>query len=327
MGYQVMIIGLDQVGASIGLALANAEGDVTRLGHDANRSLVKQAEEMQAIDKAVAWPRRAVKDVDLLILSVPASEVKDYLQNLGPLLKEGALIIDTGGIKSLAFEWASDYLPEGRHFVAAMPVIGPASLEHDPFEQSEPRADLFEDGLLAISATPDTPENLLAVAINLAKLLDAQPFFIDQDEHDAAVAATDDLPTLLSAALLHASTRSPSWRELQRLAGQTFAFATQLIQLRPPKQAQKRFVLNREKVLAKLDAILEELTRLRSLLASEDEDALEEYLEQADHARFAWLDARSKADWANQDLQAPEQLVDTGFVSKFLGFRSRKDQS
>jgi prephenate dehydrogenase len=327
MSYQIMIIGLDQIGASIGLALANAEGDVKRLGYDADKKQMKQALEINAIDEAVTWPRRAIKNIDLLILAVPGNEVQDYLENLGPLFKEGALIIDTGGVKSLAFEWASSYLPSGRYFVAATPIVGPASLELVPFEPGEARADLFQDGLLAISTSTETPENLLAVAINLARLLDAQPFFIDQNEQDAVIAATDDLPTLLSAALMHSSAESSSWREHQRLAGQTFAFATHLVQLRPPKQVQNRFALNREKVLAKLDGIIDELVRLRLLLAGEDEDTLERYLEEANQARFSWLDLRSKADWIGQDLHPSEKIGETGLIRKFLGFRSYKNKS
>jgi len=324
MGYQVMIIGLDQVGASIGLALANAEGDVRRLGYDADKALAKQALEAGGIDEVISQPRRSIKDVDLLILSIPTSEVEVYMESMGPLLKEGALILDTGGIKSLAFAWASSYLPPGRYFIAATPVVGPASLELAPFEPGEPRADLFQDGLLAISVSPELPENALAVAINLAKLLGAQPFFIDQDEQDAAIAATDDLPALLSAALLHASTRSASWRELQRLAGPTFAFATQLIQVRPPKQAQKRLALNREKVLVKLDAVIEELTRLRTLLTSDDTGALESYLDQADRSRFAWLDARAKSDWAAQEMRSPKGMIEGTFFGNLFGLSSRK---
>ena len=327
MGYQVMLIGLDQIGASIGLALANAEGDVKRLGYDAEKALAKAAHEAGAIDEVISQPRRAIKDVDLLILSIPTSEVGVYLESIGALLKEGALVLDTGGIKSLAFEWAASYLPEGRHFIAATPVVGPASLEQAPFEPGEPRGDLFQDGLLAISISPETPENALAVAINLAKLLGAQPFFIDQDEQDAAIAATDDLPALLSAALLQASTRSSSWRELQRLAGQTFAFATQLVQVRSPKQAHKRLVLNREKVLSKLDDVIEELSRLRLLLESDDTDTLEEYLDQADRSRFAWLDARARSDWAAQEMKSAKVTPEGGFFGNLFGISPRKGKN
>jgi prephenate dehydrogenase len=324
MAYEVMIIGLDQVGASIGLALANAEGELRRVGYDADKSTGKQALELGAIDELLSHPRRAIKHVDLVILSIPTSDVELYLETLGPTLKEGALVLDTGGIKSLAFEWAKDFLPEGRHFIAAMPVVGPKSLEEAPFTPGQPSAELFQDGLLAITNLPQTPESALAVAVNLATLLGAQPFFIDPDEHDAAIAATDDLPALLSAALLRAATRSPSWRELQRLAGQTFAFATQLVGVRSPTQAQKRIALNREKVLSKLDVIIEELNLLREHVAEEDGQALSEYLDQADRSRFTWLDARNKADWSLQDMTQGQSLGGLGFFGNLFGISSRE---
>lgn len=327
MAYEVMIIGLDQVGASIGLALANAEGELRRIGFDADKAIGRQAKEMGAIDEFISNPRRAIKHADLVIFSIPTPEVEIYLENLGPMMKEGGLVLDTGGIKSLAFEWAKNFLPEGRHFIAAMPVVGPKSLEETPLDPGEPRADYFKDGLLAITTSPNTPESALAVAVNLATLLDAQPFFIDPDEHDAVIAATDDLPPLLSAALLHAAIRSPSWRELQRLAGQTFAFATQLVAVRTPTQAQKRIVLNREKVLSKLDVVIEELNRLRTLLAQEDSDALSEYLDQADRSRYAWLDARMKADWSLQDMNQTESMGGLGFFGSLFGIRPHEKKA
>lgn len=327
MAYEVMIIGLDQVGASIGLALANAEGEVRRIGFDADRALGRQAEELGAIDELSGHPRRAIKYADLVIFSIPTPEVKVFLESLGPLMKEGCLVIDTGGIKSMAFEWAQNFLPEGRHFIAAMPVVGPKSLEETPLDPGLPRADYFQDGLLAITPSTQTPENALSVAINLATLLDAQPFFIDPDEHDAVIAATDDLPALMSAALLHAAARSPSWRELQRLAGQTFAYATHLVAIRNPKQAQKHISLNQEKVLGKLDLIIEELNRLRTLLAQEDSEALSEYLDQAERSRTDWLDARMKADWSADDTNQAQSPVGPGFFGQLLGIPSRKKKT
>ena len=86
MGYQVMIIGMDQIGASIGLALAGAEGEVRRLGHDADKSRAKSALEAGAIDEIVSSPRRSIKALDLLILSLPTGEVEVYLEEMGPML-------------------------------------------------------------------------------------------------------------------------------------------------------------------------------------------------------------------------------------------------
>ena len=59
-------------------------------------------------------------------------------------------------------------------------------------------ADRFSGGQLAITVSPQTPKNALAVVINLAKLLQVDPFFLDADEYDAATAALEDVPILLS---------------------------------------------------------------------------------------------------------------------------------
>ena len=43
MSSKILIIGLDQVGATIGLALARADGDVLRLGFDPDKKIAKAA--------------------------------------------------------------------------------------------------------------------------------------------------------------------------------------------------------------------------------------------------------------------------------------------
>ncbi len=324
MAYEILLIGLDQVGASIGMALNDAEGDVVLVGYDPDRHLSKRAENAGAVDRLVSHPRKSITSADLIIFSLPIEEVEVYLEHLGAKIKEGAVILDTAQVKVPFFKWAEEYLPEGRSYIGATPIVGPSSLTDGEAPSDEPRVDLYADGLLAIVAPPNASESALAVAINLAAIIQAAPFFIDLHEHDAALMSTEELPALLSAALLQTAAHSASWKELQRVAGSNFAQATSLGSAIPLNALEKRFILNQQKALVKLDEFIKELQALREVLAEEDGRGISDYLKAADHARRSWIRAREQNDWRGEELRPADRIKSPGILTNLLGFRRKK---
>jgi prephenate dehydrogenase len=307
MAYEILLIGLDQVGASIGMALNDAEGDVDLVGYDPDRNLSKRAEKAGAVDRLVSHPRKSIASADLVIFSLPIDEVEVYLEHLGETIKG-----------------AEEHLPEGRSYIGATPIVGPTSLTGGDVTSDEPHADLYADGLLAIIAPPDASESAMAVGLNLASILKAAPFFIDLYEHDAALTFTEELPALLSAALLQTAAHSASWKELQRVAGRNFAQATSLCGTIPINVFEKRVFLNRQKTLDKLDQFIAELQSLRQLLAEEDGQSISDYLKEADHTRRSWIRAREQSDWGNEGLRPVERIKSPGVLTRFLGVRRKK---
>ena len=324
MAYEILLIGLDQVGASIGMALSDTEGDIVRIGYDPDRRLSKRAENTGAVDRLVSHPRKSITSADLVIFSLPIDEVKVYLEHLGAKTKEGVIIMDTAQVKAPFFKWAEEYLPEGRSYIGATPIVGISNLTGGGILSDEPRADLYAHGLLAIIAPPFASESALAVAVNLASILEATPFFIDLHEHDATLASTEELPVLLSAALLQSAAHSASWKELQRVAGRNFAHATSLCETIPLNVFEKRLILNRQKALDKLDQFIKELLNLRDVLAEEDGQGLSDYLMEADRARRSWIRAREQGDWGNEELRPVERIKSTGLFTSLLGLRRTK---
>lgn len=327
MAFEVFLIGLDRVSASIGIALQNAQGEVTRTGYDPDKQLAQRAQKASAVDQLVSHPRKAIKSADLIIFALPPGEVDVYLENLGASIKQGAVVMETAPMKSAFFESAKSALPEGIDVIGITPIIGSDELlASDPY-LSEPRPDLFEDGTLAIVAEPQTSESALAIAVNLSTLLGAEPFFIGLDEHDAAMVASEDLPPLLSAVLMRTATEAPSWHELQRLAGATFALATELSSKQNPRQFRKRFEPNRDKILAKLDQVSAEIEELRKLVAEASGEELQRYLEEAEQSRHDWLQARKRANWAAVEADT-KSMGSMSFFGNLFGIRPRrKDDS
>ena len=62
MTSQITIIGLGQIGASIGWALEKYKGDILRVGHDKNMTAAKDAQKLGAVDKVIRNLPNSVQD-------------------------------------------------------------------------------------------------------------------------------------------------------------------------------------------------------------------------------------------------------------------------
>ena len=89
MTVQVTIIGLRQIGTSIGLALGEYKDQIVRTGTDADPARVQLAQKRGALDKINYRLADAVRDADVVLLAVPIEEVKETLKMITPELRAG----------------------------------------------------------------------------------------------------------------------------------------------------------------------------------------------------------------------------------------------
>lgn len=322
MEQDILIVGLGEVGGSIGLALARAGSTGRRTGYDADATAARRARKAGAVERLALSVERGAAEAEVVILAVPPAEVRVYLEAMGPRLKPGAVVIDTSSLKLEAMRWASEYLPPERHFVGAVPAVSPAALLIGAPHQGEIRADLFDGGLVAMVVPPRTPEAAMDIALSLAQCLRASPFFLDAAEVDGVAATVEELPALLGAALMHVASQSPGWREARRMAGRMFASVTLVGALQPATILRETLSLNRDNILRRLDAVMDELETLRAWIAEGNLEALGQRLAATADACEAWLRARGQADWAAEEI-APLEVPRTGMLDRLFGMSGR----
>jgi prephenate dehydrogenase len=134
--------------------------------------------------------------------------------------------------------------------------------------------------------------------IALAGTLEAQPLLMDATEHDGLQAGIEGLPDLLAVALLHATVDTPGWREMRKFADLRFAVATH--NAADAYERHDALYLNRENVLLRLDGLLNELIRLRDLLADGDAKALAGAFAAAAEGRGRWIAEREQGMWVKE---------------------------
>lgn len=324
MTLQITIIGLGQIGTSLGLALAGYQKDLYRVGHDKNLANAKKAQTLGAVDKVHRNLPNSVKDADMIILSLPFSEIHDTLKYISDVVKEDAIILDTGPSKAAVHAWVDELLPTGRTYVGLGPVINAEYLYEKELGINTARKDLFEHTpmLLAVPAASDG--DAVDSALTLIGMLGSQAIFTDLAEADAIMSSAHLLPQLTAAALLNTAVDSSGWQETRKFAGRAFAEATRpsLHQEGAASLAQAAFA-NREGLTLKLDALIASLEEIKSLLSEDDGAALEERLFDAQEGRLTWDQERYDARWLQGD-EDRKYLEMPSMLANLFGYRERK---
>ena len=104
MNTQITIIGLGQIGASIGMALKDNK-NIKRVGCDKDAAVAKAAQSLEVVDEIKNLPA-AVKDAAIVVLCLPLSEIRETFRHIGPWLADNAVVMDTAPIKSGVIQWA-----------------------------------------------------------------------------------------------------------------------------------------------------------------------------------------------------------------------------
>jgi prephenate dehydrogenase len=198
---RVFIIGTGLIGASTGLAL-RAAGFAGRIdGWDTSSLEMAAAVQMGAIDGRAASPENALelaRLADVIVLAVPVLAIKDWMQQLSPVVRAGQLVTDVGSTKVEIVELAGRLFAEKEkaRFLPGHPMAGKES----------GGALLAESGLFDGAIwlfTPTTPEMTAMekewrgwVGCFGSRTLDMEPA-----RHDELCAWVSHLPQMLSTAL------------------------------------------------------------------------------------------------------------------------------
>jgi prephenate dehydrogenase len=327
MAVNITIIGLGQIGTSVGLALADKTELVYRLGHDRELGKARKAKKMGALDKVSLNLPSAVRDADLVLLALPVDQIQDTLEVMKEDLKEGVVVMDTGPVKQVIAAWVSEILPPERYYVGLTPVLNPVYLHDIDSGLEAAHPDLFRDGLMGIVSPPGTPSEAIKLAADLTRLLGATPLFADPLEMDGLVAATHILPQLIAAGLLNATVDQPGWQEGRKIAGRSYAdVSAPIMYPTEPRTLTTAAILNRENVIRVIDSAVASLNAMRNDLLNEDDQALEERLVRAREGRQVWLQGRMVADWSAEETTTVEAPTASEVFGRFIGTgRKKKD--
>lgn len=290
---RITIVGLGLIGGSIGLGLRQwsaQNGNALRVvGFDEDLDKQSRARRMGVVDDTEWSLTNAVRDADIVVIATPVGAMPQIFSDIGPHLKQNAIVTDTGSTKADVLDW-SNRLPEHVHFVGGHPMAGKS--------ESLAAADgsLFRGATWVICPSVRADEPAVRNVLGIVGALGAETYFVDPIEHDSYVAGISHLPFVAAAALMRATATDGAWRDMKTLSSTGFKDTTRLA-LGNPAMHRDILLTNRASVARWIDTYVDTLLSVKASLVSADDAARDQLLEffteaQDERARVEVQEAR-----------------------------------
>jgi prephenate dehydrogenase len=264
------VIGLGAIGGSVAWRATQA-GVPRVMGFSPVPAEAVAALRNGAITEIAQDPHGVVAASDLVVLAAPPGAILSLLQELGPeLLARRVLCTDTASVKQPVVALA-ERLGLGAVFAGSHPYAG---THESGFAAARPA--LLHRAVVYVTPLADGEAAAREIGDFWASICEAAPVVGDAADHDRVLGWTSHLPQAVASALAAALARSgphasygSGARDTTRLAASGTALWHDIL------------LSNREPVLRGLEAVEDELGRLRQALTAGDGDALREWLELA----------------------------------------------
>jgi len=277
----VSLVGLGQMGGSLGMALRSRARVKRVIGVAQRPEALEQAKVLGAIDEGTLDLASGVKDADLLVLATPVREILRLIPEVGARMKPGAVLTDLGSTKVDVLQ-TMEGLPLSITAIGGHPLCGN---ERPGLEATS--VDCYLDAPFVLIPRKGTSPESLAFLESVVVAVGARPIVIEAGRHDRLVAAVSHLPYLLACALVsaagEAASRDPlawelaagSFRDTSRVASSSVAMAGDFC------------LTNREAIAGAVRSFQTILSRMASELDS-DPAAFLSGLERARRLREKW---------------------------------------
>ena len=267
---KLAILGPGLLGGSIGLAARHRKiaGKVAIWAR--RQEAADEAYKLGAADEATTDLNRVVADAELVVLAVPIGAMQALSKQIPP----GCVVTDVGSVKYPVVNALAGILPK---FVGAHPMAGS---EQAGIEAA--RRDLFENAVCIVTPREDTDKAALNLVFEFWKSLGCQVRTLAPQEHDEIIARVSHLPHLVAAAVVNVVCNDgahplnfvgPGFKDFTRIASG------------PPEMWTEIAVENRQEITRALDALIEDLGKLRTALENADAIELRAMLKRAKHYR------------------------------------------
>jgi cyclohexadieny/prephenate dehydrogenase len=292
---RIALIGIGLIGSSIAY-------DIKRLGlakeiviSTRSAETLKRAEELNLGDRYTPSSAEAVKDADLVIVSVPVGASESVAKEISAHLKPGAIVTDVGSTKASVIAQMQPHMPANVHFIPGHPLAGT--------EKSGPDAGfagLFEGRWCIFTPIPGTDEAAIQKLRHFWETLGSRVDEMDPEHHDKVLAIVSHLPHLIAYNIVGTADdlETVTESEVIKYSASGFRDFTRLAASDP--------TMWRDVCLHNRDAILEMLSRF-----SEDLASLQRAIRWGEGDKIFELFTRTRAIRrsiveAGQDVDAPD---------------------
>ena len=293
---KIAIIGIGLIGSSIALKVKQENLAKQIALFDISPGVRTRAGELKLGDIYDNY-EELLAGADLVILCVPCGAMISVGTEIAQYIEKGAILSDTGSVKSEIVKGLLPIVPKGVYFIPAHPIAGT--------ELSGPDAGfaaLFE-GRWAILTPISENEDYLGKAKILNDFwcaLGAKTEEMDPERHDIVLAMTSHIPHLIAFCIVATAEdmENLSDSEIVKYSAGGFRDFTR-IAASDPTMWRDVFLLNKDAVLDILGRFSEDLTALRRAIRWEDGNTLFDTFTRARKMRKDVIDAGQDSEKAN----------------------------
>ncbi|BCH29624.1 prephenate dehydrogenase [Mesorhizobium sp. L-8-10] len=292
---KVALIGIGLIGSSLARVIRREQIASHIAIATRSAGTLARAEELKLGDSYSTDLAEAVRDADLVIVSVPVGSSGAVAEAIAPALRNGAIITDVGSTKASVIAQMAPHIPAGVHFIPGHPLAGT--------EKSGPDAgfaDLFDNRWCIFTPLPGTDAEALEKLSSFWRRCGSNIDTMDPAHHDMTLAIVSHLPHIIAYNIVGTADdlETVTKSEVIKYSASGFRDFTRLAASDP--------TMWRDVCLHNKDAILEMLARF-----SEDLASLQRAIRWGDGEKLFDLFTRTRAIrrsiiQAGQEIDAPD---------------------
>ncbi len=189
----IALIGIGLIGSSIAREIREKQLAGTLVISTRSEATLARAEELGLGDRYTLSAAEAVRDADLVIVSVPVGASGAVAQDIAAHLKPGAIVTDVGSTKGSVIAQMAPHLPDTVHFIPGHPIAGT--------EHSGPDAGfvgLFRGRWCILTPPAGQDEEAIARLRLFWETLGSMVEEMDAEHHDKVLAIVSHLPHIIA---------------------------------------------------------------------------------------------------------------------------------
>ncbi|HOP17224.1 MAG TPA: prephenate dehydrogenase/arogenate dehydrogenase family protein [Gammaproteobacteria bacterium] len=279
------VIGVGLIGGSLARAL-RAAGKVNQIvGCGRGKANLDEAVALGVIDRSTHDIAEAVRDADVVFLSVPLGAMRGAFAAMRGSLPATALITDGGSAKGSVVADCRAAAPELlARFVPGHPIAG---TENNGVAASF--AELYQNRRVILTPLAENDAASVVRVREMWQACGAEVTEMPVQHHDEVLAATSHLPHMLAFGLVDMLARLKENDEVFRYAAGGFRDFTRIASSNPVMW-RDICIANRQALGPMLAAFADEMNELAARIGAADGDALLAIFERAKAARDRYVD-------------------------------------
>ena len=282
-------IGFGLIGGSIAKGLKKKDPTMRIMAYARNKSNLEVAQEEGIVNVVLDAPdSERLSEADIVFLCAPVETNISYMENIGKLLKDGAVLTDVGSTKTAVCNKALELGLEDK-FIGGHPMAGSEQTGYKAATDY-----LFSNAYYIITPISDRNPRLVDSLREVATSLGAIPIIVPAERHDRAVAAVSHLPHIIASSLVNIVKDSDDESHLMKtIAAGGFRDITRIASS-SPEMWEQICDTNSVPLVTLLDSYIESLQDISTSLKKEVSDQKILHMFESSRAYRNSIDSKNK---------------------------------